>query len=278
VRACGETKGGGGFGAHDHICWPFDGLADLMPAVVEWLGEGLAMDLRVEFVADRPVTELRGVLGPLGDLDELTASGALRVTSLEALYGGTVAFDAERQVDAYAAATRAALADGFLGYRVAADGTGLVRTEAGRRAFARYEHLVDHLMVTEPFSALCAYDRSVLGADVQQLACLHPVARAGATPFAFFAGEDGLALRGEMDAFDTALLRTALERTLPLSEGEQVTLDASDVRFADHHALLALEQHGRASNATITLKDAASTVTRLGGLLELHAVRIAGRT
>jgi hypothetical protein len=51
VRTCGETKGGAGFGAHDHICWPFDGLRITYEAGAG-LGLWIAGQLCTDFTVD----------------------------------------------------------------------------------------------------------------------------------------------------------------------------------------------------------------------------------
>jgi hypothetical protein len=259
------------------VCWTFDGIDDLMPAVVRFLAEGLDLGLRVEFVAAEPEEELRRRLAPLGDVGALVAAGALRVTSLAS--SGYTTGDPSDQAQVYTAATQEALRDGYRGYRAAADATSLVGTETSRACFARYEHLIDEAMLAQPFSALCCYDRSVLGpAAVAQVASLHPVSRAGATPFALFNADEGLAVRGEIDAFDIESLQQVLASAVPLTEGQRVEIDAAGVRFLDHRALLTLEDHGRAANATILLRNAGAPFVRLHRILDLTAVRIADPT
>lgn len=278
MRTCGPTIGAGGFGAHDHVCWSFAGPNDLVPAVVDFLAEGLRLGLRAEFIAAWPRDAALLALAPLGDVDALVDRGDLRVTAVVDFYGvATEAIaDPQIQVRAYTAATVQALNDGYQGLRVAADATTIVDTPARQEAFARYEHLVDAAMVTMPFSALCAYDRDVLGADaVAEMAALHPVARAGAAPFGVFHGPLGLAARGEIDSFDTALLAQTLTRSMPLAFGDNIELDAAELSFVDHRALLTLEDHGRAAGATITLRHATPSLARLDGLMDLRAVRFA---
>lgn len=59
-----------------------------------------------------------------------------------------------------------------------------------RDAFARYEHLLDRRMSTEPISALCAFDVAELGhSAVAELACLHPFTSDGASPFRLYADQ-----------------------------------------------------------------------------------------
>jgi DcmR-like sensory protein len=93
----------------------------------------------------------------------------------------------------YAAETEAALAAGFLGYRVVGEATPLGRTPDQLDLIARYEQCVDRYMAGHPFSALCGYSRLELGsAAVSEFACLHPPAAAGSVPFHLYTVEDGV--------------------------------------------------------------------------------------
>jgi anti-anti-sigma regulatory factor len=181
----------------------------------------------------------------------------------------------EEHVATYAAATERALADGFAGLRVAADVTTLVRKAAQLEAFARYEHLIDHYMTTRPFAALCGYDRVELGEHaVAQVACMHPSATRGATPFRLYGSTDhSAALAGEVDLVSTELFPLALRRAEPEPRAGEMVLDASELAFIDHRGLVALDDHARDRGITAVLRTEGRMPSRVIRALDLTAVR-----
>jgi hypothetical protein len=181
-----------------------------------------------------------------GVLTEAAARGdaVLLVTADDALarYEGD-AFDPGAQVARYRALAEDAVARGYGGLTVAADATPLVRTVEDRRAFARYEHLVDRYRHESGiFTAMCAYDALALGPDaLAELAAVHPEGTDGSTPFRLFAdGAGGLVLTGELDRYGTDLLE-----------------------FIDHRGLLALDRLAGLLARPVILRAGRSIVARL---------------
>ncbi|MEV8510062.1 MEDS domain-containing protein [Actinoplanes sp. NPDC051475] len=125
---------------YGHVCLAYDDPATFRTAARDFLAEGAAAGERVWYLASEPPHgwEFRPDLIRLG---EHYPEGAV--------------IDPARGLEAYAAATCQALADGYAGLRVAAEVTPLVRTPAQLDAFARYEHVVDRYMRTHP-SGRCA--------------------------------------------------------------------------------------------------------------------------
>ncbi|MBB2936056.1 anti-anti-sigma regulatory factor [Amycolatopsis bartoniae] len=274
MRTSGVSTSGRGFGVHDHVCWSYDDHADFLARAVEFLTEGLHLGLRTAFVAPGAADELRAQLSRAEPLARALADGALTVESLDGVYGPDEVVDPETQVAAYAAATEAALAQGFRGYRVAAEATALVRTPRQLEQFTRYEHRVDRYMVTHPFSALCAYRRDELDPSaVAQLAGLHPAASPDATPFRLHAGSDGtLTLAGELDFSSAETFPLVLERAgLP---GGRVVIDGHDLEFVDHRSLWALADAAARRDATVVLRTGHPGVERLLGLLDVPRVTV----
>jgi anti-anti-sigma regulatory factor len=207
------------------------------------------------------------------------APGQVETESVEHIYGAaTSPVDGPATVEAYAAATRAALAAGFTGFRVAADVTALVRTPAQLDAFARYEHRADRLATAEPrFTALCGFNRAELGESaVSQLDCLHPQGCANVTPFRVHAAAAAdVAVSGELDLATAGLFPQALDRTGVLDEGpEEVVVDATGLRFIDHRNLIALVDLARAHHRTVVLRTCRPAPARLVAALGLDTVRV----
>ena len=252
----GETSQG-------HICVAYADPADLRAHAEHYLADGIAAGEEVwNVAAERPP-----------GLDE-----RVRFVATGRTYPLGAVIDPAVQVDFYAAATLDALAAGHTGLRVVAEATPLVVTPAQLDAFCRYEHLVDRYMRGHPFTAMCAYDRRVLGATaVARLACLHPRTDADDVPFTLHAarpGEGTAVLAGELDMTAWDLLSATLESVdLPPTAGE-VVLQATGLRFADHRSLLRLQDYALDAGVTVVLRSANAALGRLAGMLELPGVRV----
>ncbi|MEP7113920.1 MAG: MEDS domain-containing protein [Ilumatobacteraceae bacterium] len=175
--------------------------------------------------------------------------------------------DPAAQIDAYRRAVDRALNDGFSGLRVAADVTELVRDPEKRDVFVRYEHLIDRAMLDMPFSALCAYNRSILDSTVDEVVCMHPDSNTQGCGFAFSATRAGCALTGEVDIFNVDQFALALSR-LPASARRQI--DATDLEFIDHRGMLALDATGE----RVELRTCLSTAKGLAEILHLAFVDV----
>jgi anti-anti-sigma regulatory factor len=277
MRLPGVVDNARGLGARSHLCWSYDDHPEFVARAQEFLSDGLAAGERACYVAPGDVAALTGQLREIDGLDEAIDRGALRVESLDTLYPVGTTVDPAIQIRTYAAATRDALAAGFTGLRVAAEATDLVRSPAQLDSFTRYEHLVDQFMLAQPFTALCAYHRGELGDQVvAQLACLHPQATTGATPFRLHARttqeESTLALGGELDLTGHDLLSRALDRAAPRSIEGRILIDATDLSFIDHRGMLALDDYAGRRGVTAVLRTSLSTPDRLVEILDLTHV------
>jgi hypothetical protein len=259
-----------GMGPGGHFCLAFADPGEFRRSGVAYLRQGLARGERVLYVADTSEAEPAGVRAELAG-----GPDAVEVVSVRSIYGAGAVVDPVAQVRTYVDATAAALAAGFTGLRVAADVTMLVRSPAQREAFARYEQGIDRYIAGNPFSAVCAYDRRVLGpAAIAELACVHPSGSAGAAPFHFFA-EPGVsaALSGEVDRTGRELLARTLDRADPEPVGGDIVVDAARVEFLDHRALMLLNGLAEREARQLLLQDAPTTTRRLVGLLGLSCIR-----
>ncbi|MGH3996936.1 MAG: MEDS domain-containing protein, partial [Pseudonocardiaceae bacterium] len=275
-----------GLGAHDHVCWAYDGHGEFRSRAVEFLADGLAQGQRLCYVASGDEAALwddlwgddhRGNdLWGLGRWDEARRSGAIQVQSLEATYRRGAVIEPVGQMQAYAAATEEALAAGFNGLRVAADVTPLVRTPEQLDAFAHYEHVVDRYSTSWPFSVMCAYVRAELGEEtIAQVACMHPNANQGATPFWLHTSTHAAAaLGGELDLASRCLFPLALDRAELRPTGGELVIDAQGLSFIDHRSLLALAEHARRRAATAVLRTSLPTVARIIKILDLKDVQV----
>ncbi|MFI7428815.1 MEDS domain-containing protein [Micromonospora sp. NPDC049836] len=262
--------------AYGHVCLAFHDPAALDARAVPFLAAGLAAGERVGLIAAGSRDELARRLTALPGLDDGLRRGAVQLMSVQEMYRSDAIVDPDAQVRAYAAATDEALAAGHTGLRVVADATPLVRTAAQRVAFARYEHLIDRFMRHRPMSAICAYDRRVLGdAAIDELACLHPESNTGVLfHLHALAGKEPVALRGELDPSNHEQFAAALDRVDPRPVDGRLLLDATGLRFVDHRSLLHLRDHARRHGATAVLRTSRAGTARLVKLLELAEIEV----
>jgi hypothetical protein len=276
-RASGTVEHARGLGLHDHVCWSYADEAEFRRHAREFLAEGLALGQRVCYIADATSAALVEDLCRADGMDRALRRGAALVIPVQDVYDADAVVEPEDQVATYALATEQALAEGFAGLRVAADVTALVRKPDQVDAFARYEHLIDHYMAVRPFAALCGYDRGELGAPtVAELACMHPTANRGATPFRLYGSADAgysAELAGELDLLSAELFPTALRRAHPAPREGRVLLDGTKVRFVDHRSLMALDDHSHDHGVPVVLRTELATPARVIEALELAGVR-----
>jgi anti-anti-sigma regulatory factor len=266
MRVSGTVELEKGYGPHDHLCLVYHDGTQFLDTARRFLDDGRAQGLQVRYISRT------AVLGSQPETDDRRdASAAL---------GGVpplgVPVEPAAQVRAYVAATAEALAAGYTGLRVVAEATPLVATPEQRSAFARFEHLVDRYMTANPFSALCAYDRTRLEADaVAEVACMHPASSPGASPFRLHAAPAvAAAVAGEVDRFSEQLFAEALDRAaLPVVDGE-IVIDASRLDFVDHRGILVLAALARRERATVVLRTNRTMPRKLVRLLGIDDVRV----
>ncbi|MFG1677111.1 MEDS domain-containing protein [Micromonospora sp. NPDC049282] len=260
---------------YGHACLVYDDPAALHARTVEQVAIGLAAGELIWLVDPEDPDAVARRLAPVPGFADALRRGAVRLFRVDEAYRRDEIVDPERQVRAYIRATTEALTAGHTGLRVLAEATNLVRTAAQRDAFARYEHRIDHWMRHRPMSAVCAYDRRVLGdAAIAELACLHPETNADVL-FRLHAGGDdaAAALAGELDPTDEHLFAVALERADPRPVAGRLVFDATNLRFVDHRALLRLREHARRHGAVAVLRTRRPATARLVELLSLAEVR-----
>lgn len=257
----------------EHLCWAFDGEGEFVAAAVDYLREGIARGEQALFVADMAGDQqLRHALAPLGDIDGVIAEERLLVTSFGASYRRAELFDPDEQVGRYRRLTESALSSGFRGFRLAADATALVRDERARHRFLAYELAVDGLMAELPMSAMCAYDATMLGRGVSELAAVHPCRHGPFDPgFCLSHAHGTLQLAGEVDAANLDLFELAL---LPATSalGAELRIDLSALGFIDARALVHLDRVAAdltARGRKLHLLHAARTVRRCAAVLDL---------
>ena len=259
-----------GFGPQDHLCWVNGDRGDYRPRLTEFLREGLERGLRVAYLGSGNAGELREHLDELVDVGPLLTREAIRVISFGEIYGAGAPVDPTKVIEMYAAATQEALADGYLGLRISADVTDLVRAPEQQDAFARCEFLLERYSSRHPLSAMCEY-RLELGDAVAQFACMHAAVSAGLTPFQVFACDDGaVGLLGEFDQACQIAFERALQRIQPAPDDSKLIFDMSAVQFMDHHALLSLNSYAEACQVPVFVRSMPPIIRRVARALGLE--------
>lgn len=278
TRSAGLVEHLRNLGPHDHVCWSFDDSLEFRRRAGEFLSDGLASGRRVYYVRPGDPRDLENDLRDVPNWREALRTGAAQVVPLETRHPPGAVVDPAEQVRSYASATEKAIADGFAGLRVAAEVTTLARSAEQLDTVARHEFSVDRFMARRPFSAMCAYNREILGEQaVAQLACMHPVSNVAATGFRLHAPADPgahLALAGELDLATRELFDRAVCRLrLPPATGELI-VDGAGLRFIDHRSLLRLAELARAHGTALVLRTRCPAATRLATILDLENVRV----
>lgn len=263
---------------HDHVCGVYDHADGFVARAAAFLAEGLDMGNQVCYIRAHDTDESADVLGILRDagFTEALDSGAARVDSLGTSYPTASGQGPAAQVQVYAAATQAALRQGYTGLRVAAEVTDLVSTPSRLDAFARYEILIDRYIAHGPFSAMCGYDRRRLDDHaISQLACLHPIGGDDAAPFRWHAGRRAdVRLSGEPDSACRELFVRVLDRTTIELGKQQLIIDATGLKFVDHRAMGALEDFAAARRVHVLMYTRLRTAARIRELLDLKYVAV----
>lgn len=256
-RPHGAVGSAAGLVPFGHLGWGFRDRRDFHRRAAEYLTDGVRQCQFTAFVGDGSLRSLSAELAAVRETmgaDVLDAP--VTVVPAEQFYRyvpGTDVVDPETSVAERLAATERAVADGYTGFRAVVDATAVARTEAQRRAFARFEILVDQQMARFPVSALCAYDLSELD-GAADLVCLHPFVNAQCVPYQIFAAPDAdVAVTGAVDADHAGAFVDALLATFPPAHARPVIVDAGDAAYLGAECLRLLERAARRDGRSITL-------------------------
>ncbi len=143
----------------DHACAIYSTDAELVSMVSEFLAEGLQRGERCWYVAAGDEAERvgAGLLTRGVDVNAETHRGALRLVTDAYLASGE--FDAERTISVFGAAVEQALAEGFTGFRAAADMSWGLALPGGMNRMIAYEAMLKKLFSTSRVTGFCLYHR-----------------------------------------------------------------------------------------------------------------------
>jgi anti-anti-sigma regulatory factor len=277
MRRQGVLTSAAGLTPFGHVGWGYRDQSEFFTRAAEYIADGLARNQRILYARDGSRAALRTELVDMG-FGDAVRSGQIVVTPVDEHYvfvPGTDVVDPEATVAAGVAAMEYVVAMGWIGCRGVVDAAVLAREPAQHAAFSRLEYLVDQKMAVLPFSALCAYNLTLLGETAKQMVCLHPLVGRGTVSFRLYAqlGMD-FGLAGEIDAADSEAFICALERIWPLAAGHEVTVDARGLDFVTHRELVTLDEQAAAEGGKVVLVTDRCILARLIQLLQLQNVRV----
>lgn len=249
---------------HDHSAWCGDGPEVLDRIAVSVFSAAAERDELMVFVSDDPD---RDRLAGLAGLDDLIASGALQLRSVEDTYGNSLDATAQRLV--FEEVIERALAAGHAGVSVVADNSALATgSDEEFAAWLNWEATADALQATRPVGGVCYFDRRRVPRErMADLAVMHPVLSADfrAPNFQIFADGDAVRVVGALDYYCIQQLRRILWAAPTVTER---ALDISEVEFMHHGALVALNDLA-SDGRTVRLTGATNIVQRVWKLLDL---------
>ncbi|MHA0287111.1 MEDS domain-containing protein [Mycobacterium sp. C3-094] len=247
-----------------HLGWGYRDRRDFHHRAAEYLTDGIRQGQLVVFVGGGSSRSLTAELAAVRNtMSTDVADAPVTVIPADRFYSfvpGTDMVDPETSVAERVAATQRAVADGHTGFRAVVDATPVARTETQRRAFARFEILVDQQMARFPVSALCAYDLSGLD-GAADLVCLHPFVNHDGGAYRVFAAPDAdVAVAGVVDAEHATAVVDAVRTALPPPSSTSVTVDAGGADHLSAEFVSGLDRAARCDGRSITLLVRASAV------------------
>jgi anti-anti-sigma factor len=217
---------------HDHLCFVYRRDAEARQGLLDFAVAGLARRERVQVHVQpgAPGAMLQDDLRAAGlPVDDLVETGMLVVGPARE----TRPADAGVLVDAFAADTRAALADGLTGLRVYVETRSVLGRPRTRAGWPEYEVRADLLAKQLPITVVCAYDmREWTPGDLALAETVHTRRSRDTGAFRMHAGRDGtLRLSGEIDLLSAEQVYRLLVETAP--SRPTAVLDVSGVSFVD---------------------------------------------
>ncbi len=222
----------------DHVCWTYASDDAHRRVLTTYLAEGLDAGQRVAYFAprrqaDRIITYLEEAGRDVG---ELLVERRLVIGSAEEAYTPDGEFDADSRLAAYRATVHEAIADGYNGFRVAAEAAWLVDHPMHGALWPAYELRADLLASREPFIAMCCYDlRDCTERGLTLVQAVHGRAlqlKVSGSMFHVHAVRGGaLKIEGELDSTCADDLRVLV--LAAVQDINEPRLDVSALRFTD---------------------------------------------
>jgi two-component system, chemotaxis family, sensor kinase Cph1 len=149
------------FECGDHICLIYSNIRELAATASDFLADGLTKGERCWYVASGPEEHaVRAALRRASiDVEAHTARGALRLIPASEAYLVHGQFDPEATMRVFNDAIEKSLADGFTGFRAAAEMSWALEPNGGLDRLITYEALLRTLFANCRVAGLCLYNR-----------------------------------------------------------------------------------------------------------------------
>lgn len=250
----------------DHLCLPVDSDEERLAGTAEFVAHGLGRGGKVMVLTyTESPDEMAAALVErvVGACDALAAGQLLLSVSVDVLFRSGE-FDPQRTRALLRAQTERAHEQGYAGLWVAADLAWSRSGLPGSEALLDYETVANLAFLDRQIAAVCIYDLRIFPMRIMEQFCsAHPVTLGQAT-LRFARTTDGLMLSGEAD-FTNRRALTALLAHLQATEGH-VTIDTSELCFADLHAVRLLSEVIRTRGRGSTTLTASPRVHRVMAL------------
>jgi two-component system, chemotaxis family, sensor kinase Cph1 len=165
----------------DHICAIYSSDDELAEIVGEFLAEGIRKSERCWYLpaSDDPRAVRAALRAHHVDTPRAEDRSALSILSSNAAYSVRGDFDPEETLVVFSNAIEQALADGFNGFRAAANMSWALDLADGPERLITYEALLRSLFSSARATGLCLYDRNRMPlAVIDGALSTHPVIRA----------------------------------------------------------------------------------------------------
>jgi len=259
----------------DHVCWVFDSDNGCLDDIARLVRSGIEANHRILCLtqAVMPVA----VAAALESVDVATGPaldrGQLRITTAAETYLRHGAFDPGTALAAWREGIEQGHREGYRGLLVIADMMWAARPIFGPDRLARYEAQLSRLCADGYATAVCLYDRRVFtGSELHETSKAHlaTVPPGGHATFTVrlrivrTTDPVGIRLTGEADLATRLAVRAVLDGALEdLPFGEPVTVDLTELRFADGATATALARLAQALPAGSRLVGASASLTSL---------------
>jgi anti-anti-sigma factor len=259
-------------GPGDHACLVFDDELLRVGSVAACIRAGLRQHHRILYCGPG-VDRLPAMLTGHGvDITTALSSGQLSLAAPDRAYLSDGIFDPEVSLAAWMKEVAAARAAGYRGMRGIGDMSWAHRC-TGIEQLARYEAEVNRICVDGYTMGVCLYDRRLFSElELRRVTRSHPATISRYTDPSRFpllrvvrTGKLGLRLEGEVDLSNRQALR-AMVRHLAEDGGTvrtQLTLDVSELRFADSAAARILLSSASGGRHRLRVVGASETLRRL---------------
>ncbi|GIE84430.1 MEDS domain-containing protein [Actinoplanes regularis] len=259
-------------GPGDHACLVFDDEPVWARGVAAFIRAGLRQYHRILYCGPG-AGRLPGVLAGQGlDITAALDSGQLSVAGAEAAYLSDGVFDPEASLAAWQGEVETARAAGYRGMRGIGDMSWALR-HTGIDQLSWYEARVNRICVDGYTTGVCLYDRRLFSEpDLCRVTRSHPATITRYTDpsrvpllHAVRTGKLGLRLAGEADLSNRQALRAMVEHLVEdtATDRAPVTLDLSDLRFADSAAARILLASAADGKHRLRVVGASRSVRRL---------------